>query len=402
MKKVIDRFLSYIAIDTMSDPKSETTPSTKKQFDLLNELRDELADMGLEVSLDEKGYIYASLAANTDKKIPTIGFVSHVDTSPAFYGKCTNPRFVDYEGGDIPLNEEYRLTEKEFPFLKDLKGKRLITTDGTSLLGADDKAGVAEIMTAMEYLIAHPEIEHGKVVVGFTPDEEIGQGADYFDVEKFGADFAYTMDGGPLGEFEYENFNAAGAKVHIKGKSVHPGSAKDIMVNAMYIGMEFNALLPANQRPEHTEGYEGFFMLEEISGDIENCKMEYIIRDHDMEKFLEKKALMQAAADYINKKHGDILNLTIEDSYYNMKEKVEPHKEILDLALRSMRDLDIEPIVRPIRGGTDGSRLSFMGLPCPNIFAGGYNFHGRFEFIPEENLIKATELIIQIIKNVSV
>lgn len=401
MKKVTDRFLSYIAIDTMSDPKSETTPSTKKQFDLLNKLRDELSEMGLEVSLDEKGYIYASLAANTDKKIPTIGFVSHVDTSPAFYGKCTNPQFVDYEGGDISLNAEYKLTEKEFPFLKDLKGKRLITTDGTSLLGADDKAGVAEIMTAMEYLTNHPEIEHGKVVVGFTPDEEIGQGTDYFDVEKFGADFAYTMDGGPLGEFEYENFNAAGARVHIKGKSVHPGSAKDIMINAMYIGMEFNSLLPANQRPEHTEGYEGFFMLEEIVGDIENCRMEYIIRDHDMEKFLEKKALMQAAADYINKKYGDILSITIEDSYYNMKEKVEPHKEILNLALRSMRDLGIEPIVRPIRGGTDGSRLSFMGLPCPNIFAGGYNFHGRFEFIPEENLIKAAELIVQIIKNAS-
>lgn len=401
MKKVTDRFLSYIAIDTMSDPNSETTPSTKKQFDLLNKLRDELSEMGLEVSLDEKGYIYASLAANTDKKIPTIGFVSHVDTSPAFYGKCTNPQFVDYEGGDISLNAEYKLTEKEFPFLKDLKGKRLITTDGTSLLGADDKAGVAEIMTAMEYLTNHPEIEHGKVVVGFTPDEEIGQGTDYFDVEKFGADFAYTMDGGPLGEFEYENFNAAGARVHIKGKSVHPGSAKDIMINAMYIGMEFNSLLPANQRPEHTEGYEGFFMLEEIVGDIENCRMEYIIRDHDMEKFLEKKALMQAAADYINKKYGDILSITIEDSYYNMKEKVEPHKKILNLALRSMRDLGIEPIVRPIRGGTDGSRLSFMGLPCPNIFAGGYNFHGRFEFIPEENLIKAAELIVQIIKNAS-
>lgn len=402
MKKVIDRFLSYIAIDTMSDPKSDTTPSTKKQFDLLHKLRDELADMGLEVSLDEKGYIYASLEANTDKKLPTIGFVSHVDTSPAFYGKCVNPQFVDYEGGDIPLNEEYKLTEKEFPFLKGLKGKRLITTDGTSLLGADDKAGVAEIMTAMEYLVSHPEIKHGRVVVGFTPDEEIGQGADYFDVQRFGADFAYTMDGGPLGEFEYENFNAAGAKVHIKGKSVHPGSAKDIMINAMYVGMEFNALLPANQRPEHTEGYEGFFMLEEISGNIEACTMEYIIRDHDMEKFLEKKALMQAAADYINRRYGDILQLTIEDSYYNMKEKVEPHKEILDLALQSMKELNIEPIVRPIRGGTDGSRLSFMGLPCPNIFAGGYNFHGRFEFIPEENLIKATELIVRIVQNVAI
>lgn len=402
MKKVIDRFLSYIAIDTMSDPKSDTTPSTKKQFDLLHKLRDELADMGLEVSLDEKGYIYASLEANTDKKLPTIGFVSHVDTSPAFYGKCVNPQFVDYEGGDIPLNEEYKLTEKEFPFLKGLKGKRLITTDGTSLLGADDKAGVAEIMTAMEYLVSHPEIKHGRVVVGFTPDEEIGQGADYFDVKRFGADFAYTMDGGPLGEFEYENFNAAGAKVHIKGKSVHPGSAKDIMINAMYVGMEFNALLPANQRPEHTEGYEGFFMLEEISGNIEACTMEYIIRDHDMEKFLEKKALMQAAADYINRRYGDILQLTIEDSYYNMKEKVEPHKEILDLALQSMKELNIEPIVRPIRGGTDGSRLSFMGLPCPNIFAGGYNFHGRFEFIPEENLIKATELIVRIVQNVAI
>ncbi len=399
MEKIVERFLSYIAIDTMSNPKSETVPSTAIQFDLLKVLKKELDELGLEASLDDKGYIYACLKSNIDREVPKVGFVAHVDTSPALKGGCTNPQIVDYKGGDIRLNDEYSITEKDFPILKKLIGKTIITTDGTTLLGADDKAGIAEIMTAIEYLIAHPEIEHGDIMIGFTPDEEIGRGADFFDVKKFGADFAYTMDGSEIGEFEYENFNAASAVVSIKGKSVHPGTAKDVMINACYIAMEFNSLLPANQRPEHTENYDGFFMLNEMSGDVENAKLEYIVRDHDRDKFEAKKELMNSVLEFINKKHGNIASIDIKDSYYNMKEIVEPRKEIIELAVTSMKNLGIEPIVKAIRGGTDGSRLSFMGLPCPNIFAAGYNFHGRFEMVPIEDMKAAADVIVEIAKN---
>ena len=355
--------------------------------------------LGLVTTMSDKGYVYGELPSNTDKKAPVIGFIAHMDTSPALDGKCVNPQTISYSGGDIRLNGEFSITEKEFPILKKLVGKTIITTDGTTLLGADNKAGIAAIMDAVEYLIQNPQIEHGKVMVGFTPDEEIGRGADHFDVDFFGADFAYTIDGGEIGELEYENFNAASADIKIQGKSVHPGTAKDIMINAITVGMELESLLPRSQRPEHTEKYEGFFMLNEIHGSIDSCSMEFIIRDHDKEKFESKKQLMRDVVDFINKKHGNIVELKLEDSYYNMKEMVEPHKEILDLAISSMKNLGIEPIVKPIRGGTDGARLSYMGLPCPNIFTGGYNFHGRFEMIPIEDMKKASELIVEIAKN---
>ena len=399
MEKIVERFLSYIAIDTMSDPKSTAVPSTDIQFNLLNKLKAELESLGLEVRLDKEGYIYSTLKSNTDKPAPSIGFIAHVDTSPALRGGCSNPQIVNYTGGDIRLNDEYSITETEFPILKKLVGKTIITTDGTTLLAADDKAGIAEIMTAVEYLIEHPEIEHGDIRIAFTPDEEIGRGADYFDVKGFGADFAYTMDGGELGEFEYESFNAAAAILTVKGKSVHPGTAKNVMLNASYVAMEFNSLLPAQQRPEYTEKREGFFMLNEMSGDIETASLEYIVRDHDRLKFEERKKLMQSALDYINAKYGNVAKLELIDTYYNMGEVVEPHTEIIDLTVNSMKEIGIEPIIQPIRGGTDGSRLSFMGLPCPNIFAGGHNFHGRFEMVAIEDMVKAADLIVQIAKN---
>ncbi len=399
MEKIVQRFLSYIAMDTMSEPWSATVPSSAKQLELAKKLKAELEEIGLVATMSEKGYVYGELASNTDKKVPTIGFIAHMDTSPALDGKCVNPQIVDYRGGDIVLNDEFSLTTKEFPFLEKLVGKTIITTDGTTLLGADDKAGIAEIIDAMEFLVNHPEIEHGKIMVGFTPDEEIGRGADYFDVDFFGADFGYTIDGGEIGELEYENFNGASAVIKIQGKSVHPGTAKDIMVNSVTVGMEFDALLPKAQRPEYTEKYEGFFMLNEIHGTIDSCVLEYIIRDHDKEKFEIKKQLMRDAVDFMNKKYGNIVELILEDSYYNMKEMVEPHREILDLATQSMKNIGIEPIVKPIRGGTDGARLSYMGLPCPNLFTGGYNFHGRFEMIPIEDMKKASELIVEIAKN---
>ena len=399
MEKIVERFLSYIAIDTMSDPKSSTVPSTDIQFNLLNKLKAELESLGLEVRLDKEGYIYSTLKSNTKKPAPSIGFIAHVDTSPALRGGCSNPQIVNYTGGDIRLNDEYSITEAEFPILKKLVGKTIITTDGTTLLAADDKAGIAEIMTAIEYLTEHPEIEHGDIRIAFTPDEEIGRGADYFNVKGFGADFAYTMDGGELGEFEYESFNAAAAILTVKGKSVHPGTAKNVMLNASYIAMEFNSLLPAQQRPEYTEKREGFFMLNEMSGDIETASLEYIVRDHDRLKFEERKKLMQSALDYINAKYGNVAKLELIDTYYNMGEVVKPHTEIIDLAVNSMKEIGIEPIIQPIRGGTDGSRLSFMGLPCPNIFAGGHNFHGRFEMIAIEDMKKAADLIVQIAKN---
>lgn len=397
---IIDRFLKYVSFDTKADGNSSTCPSTPGQLVLGKYLEEELKSIGLsDVSQDKNGYVYATLKSNTDKKVPTVGFVAHMDTSPATSGKDIKPQIVDYKGGDIKLNDEYSILEKEFPFIKNLVGEKLITTDGTTLLGADDKAGIAIIVSAMEHLVNHPEIKHGDIKIGFTPDEEIGRGADLFDVEKFAADFAYTVDGGPIGELEFENFNAASGNIEIEGKVVHPGSAKDVMVNALIIAMELNSLLPSNERPEHTEHYEGFYMLDSLEGDVSKANMSYIIRDHSMEKFEKKKELLQNAVDFLNKKYNNAIKLTIEDSYYNMREKIEPHMEIVDIAEQSMIELDIKPIIKPIRGGTDGARLSFMGLPCPNLFAGGYNFHGRYEFVPVSSLEKGTELVVKIVEN---
>lgn len=400
MEGIVERFKRYIAIDTQSDENSETVPSTKKQLDLAKMLKEELDSMGLsQVRLDDKGYVYATLESNMEEKVPTIGFVAHMDTSPDLDGKCTNPQIFTYKGGDIKLNNEYSITEKEFPFIKDLVGKELITTDGTTLLGADDKAGISAIMDAINHLVENPEIKHGDIKIGFTPDEEIGRGADYFDVESFNADFAYTIDGGPIGELQYENFNAASVDIKIQGRNVHPGTAKNVMVNSLRIAMELENMLPVNEKPEYTEDYEGFFLLDKIDGNVDYTEIQYIIRDHSMEKFNKKKDLIESIVSFLNNKYGDIINLKIEDSYYNMKEKIEPHMEIIDLAKRSMEDLDIEPIIEPIRGGTDGARLSYMGLPTPNLFTGGYNFHGRFEFIPVESMKLASKLILKIIEN---
>jgi tripeptide aminopeptidase len=400
MEKIIERFKRYIAVDTKSDSNSETVPSTEGQLKLGKLLVEELNELGLKnVIQDENGYIYGELPANTDKEVPTIGLIAHLDTSPDLDGKVTNPQIVDYQGGEIKLNDQYSLSPAEFPALKDLEGKRLITTDGTTLLGADDKAGIAEIMTALDYLISNPEIEHGTIKVGFTPDEEIGRGADHFNVEAFGADFAYTLDGGPLGELQYENFNAASADLKIQGKNVHPGTAKNMMVNSMKIAMELDSMLPAAEVPEHTEGYEGFYHLIELEGSVDYTEMSYIIRDFSREGFAEKKALMEKVVDFLNGKYGERIEVEIEDSYYNMREKVEPHFEIIELAEKSMEELGIKADIKPIRGGTDGARLSYLGLPTPNLFAGGYNFHGRFEFIPVENMKKAAELIVKIAEN---
>lgn len=400
MDRIVERFIKYIGIDTKSDENSNTCPSTKGQLELGAILVEELKELGLEdVKQDEHGYIYATLKSNIDKKVPTIGFISHLDTSPDLDGKCVNPNIFIYEGGDIKLNEQYSIREKEFPYLKELVGKELITTDGTTLLGADDKAGIAAIMDAMEYLINHPEIKHGDIKIGFTPDEEIGRGADKFDVEGFNADFAYTVDGGPVGELEYENFNAASVKIEIQGQNVHPGTAKGIMVNSLRVAMEIENMLPVNEKPEYTEGYEGFYLLDDINGSVDYTTMNYIIRDHSMEKFQQKKSHIKKIVDFLNDKYGNIITIEIEDSYYNMREKIEPHMEIVELAKKSMIDLGIEPNIKPIRGGTDGARLSYMGLPCPNLFTGGYNFHGRYEFIPVESMKLASQLIVKIIEN---
>lgn len=400
MDKIVERFKRYIAVDTKSDESSETVPSTKGQLKLGEIIVEELNELGLEdVVQDEKGYVYGTLPSNIEQEVPTIGLIAHFDTSPDLDGKVTNPQLVDYEGGDIKLNDQYSLTTAEFPELKDLKGKQLITTDGTTLLGADDKAGIAEIITALDYLISNPEIEHGTIKVGFTPDEEIGRGADHFDLEAFGADFAYTLDGGPLGELQYENFNAAGVELKIQGKNVHPGTAKNIMINSMKIAMELDSMLPAAEVPEHTAGYEGFYLLTDIKGSVDQTKMNYIIRDFDKEEFENKKEYMSEVVDFLNSKYGERIEVKIEDSYYNMKEKIEPHYEIIKLAEKSMTELGIKADIKPIRGGTDGARLSYMGLPTPNLFAGGYNFHGRFEFIPVENMEKAVKLIVKIAEN---
>ena len=400
MENIGERFIRYIGIDTKSDPESVSVPTSESQLELGKLLESELEDMGLtDVKMDENGYVYASLKSNIDKEVPTIGFIAHMDTSPDLDGKCTNPQRFVYKGGDIKLNEKYSIREKDFPFIKDLIGKELITTDGTTLLGADDKAGIAAIMDAIQFLVNNKDIEHGHIKIAFTPDEEVGRGADLFDVEGFGADFAYTVDGGPIGELQYENFNAANVNIDIQGKNVHPGTAKDIMINSLLVAMELEAMLPENQKPQYTEEYEGFFLLIDMKGSVEFTNMKYIIRDHSMEKFEKKKNLINKSVDFLNEKYGKIIKIEVKDSYYNMKEKIVPHMEIVDLAKKSMEDLGIEPIIAPIRGGTDGSRLSYMGLPTPNIFTGGYNFHGRFEFIATESMDLASKTILKIIEN---
>ena len=403
--KLVTRFLEYVKIDTESSTKTNVTPSTPGQMVFAQKLVKELEQIGLsDVSIDDKGYVMATLPSNSQKQIPTIGFVAHMDTSPDLSGKDINPQIVkNYDGKDIVLNKDKNivLAIKDFPEILDYIGQDIITTDGTTLLGADDKAGLAEIVTAMEYLVQHPEIEHGKIRVGFTPDEEIGQGADHFDVKKFGAEWAYTIDGGQIGELEYENFNAAGASISIKGRNVHPGTAKEKMVNALTLATKLAALLPDAETPEHTEAYEGFFHLVAINGSVDEASMAYIIRDHDRVKFEEKKQRLTDIVAFLNKIYNNAFTLNLKDQYYNMKEKVEPVKHIVDIAHVAMQEVGVNPIVKPIRGGTDGARLSFMGLPCPNIFGGGHNFHGRYEYVPIPSMHKAMDVIIKIITNLA-
>ncbi|WP_299124487.1 peptidase T [uncultured Winogradskyella sp.] len=398
---IIERFISYVTIDTESDPNSKTTPSTKKQWDLANKLAEELKAIGMsDITIDDNAYIMATLPSNVEHDVPTIGFISHFDTSPDFTGANVKPQIIEhYDGKDIVLNAEENiiLSPDYFEDLLLYKGQTLITTDGTTLLGADDKAGITEIVTAMEYLINHPEIKHGAIRVGFTPDEEIGRGAHKFDVEKFDADWAYTMDGSQIGELEYENFNAAGATITAKGKIVHPGYAKGKMVNSMYYATEFINALPRLETPEHTEGYQGFFHLHSIEGKVEETILKYIVRDHDKAKFDARKALMEKVVLDLNTKfEAEVFKIELTDQYFNMKEKVEPVMHIVDIAEEAMKQLDIKPLIKPIRGGTDGSQLSYMGLPCPNIFAGGHNFHGRYEYVPVESMLKAVEVICKI------
>ncbi|RZJ31423.1 MAG: peptidase T [Flavobacterium sp.] len=405
MQHIIDRFIRYVTIDTESDANSDTTPSTKKQLILANLLVDELKTIGMtDVTIDENGYVMATLESNVKEKVPTIGFVSHYDTTPDFTGKDVKPQIIsNYDGGDIVLNKAQNiiLSPKYFKDMLQYKGQTLITTDGTTLLGADDKAGITEIVSAMEHLIKNPDIKHGKIRVGFTPDEEIGRGAHKFDVPKFGADWAYTMDGSQIGELEYENFNAAGAKIICKGKSVHPGYAKGKMINSMLIANEFMNQLPEGEIPQETKGYEGFFHVTGISGSIEETVVELIIRDHSAKKFKERKEAVEKIAKKINKKFAkqfgaDIVTAEIKDQYYNMKEKVKPVFHIVDIAEEAMKQVGIKPIIKPIRGGTDGCQLSYKGLPCPNIFAGGHNFHGKYEYVPAESMVKAVEVIVRI------
>ncbi len=403
MSSVVDKFLRYISFDTQSKDDVSQLPSTEKQFVLANVLAEELKAMGAsDVTVSSQCYVTAVIPSNTEKEVPALGLISHMDTSPAFSGCGIKPQIVkNYDGGVISLNQELGLAldPAEFPELADYIGKDLITTDGTTLLGADDKAGVAEIMAAAEYFLTHPEVKHGKICIGFTPDEEVGRGTDGFDVEGFGADVAYTVDGGALGELEYDNFNAAGAKVYIHGKSIHTGSAKGIMKNAILIGMEFQSMLPVFENPMYTEGYEGFYHLDRISGDVENTKLEYIIRDHDCQKFAQKKHQFMRTADFLNMKYGiGTVEVGMKDSYYNMKEKILPHMYLIDLAEEAMKELDIQPKVCPIRGGTDGARLSYKGLPCPNLCTGGHNFHGKYEYICIQSMEKITELLISIVR----
>ena len=401
MEKITDKFLRYIAIDTQSDPESESQPSSGKQLDLLKLLRDELSGMGIDATLDEYGYVMASIPSNCGNDVPAVGFIAHVDTSPDASGAHIKPQIIEnYDGSDIPLKGVPGLALKvsDFPELAEYKGQTLITADGTTLLGADDKAGVAEIMCMAEYVMEHPEFRHGPIKIGFTPDEEIGRGVVKFDVSKFGAEYAYTMDGGKIGELEYENFNAASATVHIQGRNIHPGYAKGKMLNAILIGMELNALLPVEQRPEYTDGYEGFFHITDFKGTVEEASFSYIIRDHDIDLYEKRKKMMQGCVDFINSKYGEgVASVEIKHQYYNMRKEVEPHYHIIEKAVKAMEMEGITPVIRTIRGGTDGANLSFMGLPCPNIFAGGHNFHGKLEFVPVESMEKASKVILNII-----
>ena len=403
---ITKRFLSYVTIDTESDPNNPAFPSTEKQWDLARFLVKELTDIGMnDITLDENCYVMATLPSNLDYEVPTIGFVSHIDTTPDFTGANVNPQIHhQYDGKDIILNEKENivLSPSYFEDLLQYKGQTIITTDGSTLLGADDKAGVTEIVSAMEYLINHPEIKHGKIRICFTPDEEVGKGAHKFDVEKFGAEWAYTMDGSQIGELEYENFNAAGAKVTITGKIVHPGYAKGKMINSMTIGSDFVSRLPINEVPESTEGYDGFFHLHQFEGKVERTLLNFIIRDHDRNLFEDRKQFMLDLVNKMNIELGiNAIEIDIKDQYFNMKEKIVPVMHIVDIAEEVMTDIGIIPLIKPIRGGTDGSQLSFMGLPCPNIFAGGHNFHGRYEYVPVESMIKATEVIIGISEKVA-
>ena len=401
MEKILDRFLRYVAVDTQSDENSATQPSTEKQWTLLKMLRDELLALGVEATLDEFGYVMGSIPSNLDKDVPAIGFIAHVDTAPDASGKDVKPQIIkNYDGSAIKLKgvPGLALRPEEFPEMLHYIGKTLITTDGTTLLGADDKAGVAEIMDAVQYIVAHPEFKHGPIRIGFTPDEEIGRGVVKFDVKRFGADYAYTMDGGEVGELEFENFNAASAKIHIQGRNVHPGSAKGKMKNAILIGQELNSLLPVEQRPEYTEGYEGFFHLIQFKGTVEDADFSYIIRDHDRAKFERKKEIIGEAVSFINGKYGEgTAAAEVRDQYYNMREQVEPHYHIIEKAVKAIEMAGIKPKIQPIRGGTDGANLSFKGLPCPNIFAGGLNFHGKMEFVPLESIEAASAVILNII-----
>lgn len=403
MSNVTDRFLRYVSMDTQSMDDQEAYPSTEKQRKLAAVLAEELISLGAaDVTVDAYSYVTATIPATTDKEIPVLGFISHMDTSPACSGKNIKPQIIrNYDGKDILINKDSGLTMRvsEFPELQNYMGNDLITTDGTTLLGADDKAGVAEIMTMAEYLLAHPEIPHGTIRIGFTPDEEVGRGTDFFDVKGFGAEVAYTVDGGQLGELEYENFNAATAKIQIHGISIHTGSAKGKMVNALHIGMEFHSMLPVFENPAFTEGYEGFFHLDSINGGVELADMKYLIRDHDMNLFNRKKETMQKIAAYLNEKYGaGTVELNIIDSYFNMREKIEPHIYLVDIATEAMKEIGVEPIIRPIRGGTDGARLSFKGLPCPNLCTGGHNFHGRYEYISIQSMEKVVELLLKIVE----
>ena len=401
MEKLLDKFLRYISIDTQSDPESESQPSTEKQLNLLKMLRNELMDMGIKAELDENGYVMATIPANTDKKnIPPIGFIAHVDTSPDERGDNVKPQIIpNYDGKDILLNKDkdLYLRVEDFPEMLQYKGLTMITTDGNTLLGADDKAGVAEIMFAAQYIVEHDDFKHGDIKIAFTPDEEIGRGVAKFDVKKFGATYAYTMDGGEIGELEFENFNAASAKIHIQGRNIHPGYAKGKMLNAIHIAEELDALLPVGQRPEYTSGYDGFFHIIEFKGTVENADIQYIIRDHDTAEYEAKKRMMTYAVEYINRKYGNVATLELKHQYNNMRQQVEPHYHIVQKAQKAIEMAGIKPKVQPIRGGTDGANLSFMGLPCPNIFAGGHNFHGKMEYVPLESMEKATQVILNII-----
>ncbi len=403
IKDIAERFFRYVRVNTQSDSGSSSCPSTAGQIDLARLILEDLTDVGCtEVSLDRNGYIMATVPSNLEKEVPVIGFISHLDTSPDFSGKHVNPRIVEkYDGQDIDLTPDgsIKLSPSDFPELRDYTGQDLIVTDGTTLLGADDKAGITEILEAVKFLQEHPEIPHGKIRIGLTPDEEIGRGADRFDVKKFGADFAYTMDGGAIGELEYENFNAASVVISIQGRNVHPGTAKGKMINALQIANDMHALLPANERPENTEGYEGFFHLSRLEGTVDKARMDYIIRDHDFEKFTQRKNLLAEIAAQFNKIYPDgTVKAAVRDQYYNMREKIMPVYEIVDLAAASMRAAGIEPVIIPIRGGTDGSKLSYLGLPTPNLFTGGHNYHGRFEFIPVQSMEKAVEVIVNIVR----